>query len=70
MFGGILQPVLNLLGLGSSQGLLELVVDLLSPVIMALDPLLDFLLNLLGLQLGGADITVSDINVGRPGLLR
>ncbi|RCX29785.1 TadG family pilus assembly protein [Thioalbus denitrificans] len=70
LLGAILQPVLNLLGLGSSQGLLDLVVNLLSPVIMALDPLLDFLLNLLGLQLGGADITVSDINVGRPGLLR
>lgn len=69
LLGLLLQPVLTLLGLGSTQGLLDLVTALLTPILTALDPLLEFLLNLLGIKLAGADISVIDINVGRPELL-
>jgi uncharacterized membrane protein len=63
----VLMPILNLLGLGSSQGLLDLVAGLLTPVLQALDPLLSGLLDALGISLAGADISVLDVEDGEEG---
>jgi uncharacterized membrane protein len=65
----LLTPVLQILGLGSSQGLLDLVANLLAPVLQALDPLLSGLLNALGISVAGADIRVMDVEGGYPQLL-
>ncbi|MEF3075668.1 pilus assembly protein TadG-related protein [Methylobacter sp. Wu1] len=71
LLGSILNPVLDLLGLGRSDkyGLLNLVADLLKPVLRALDPLLSGLLKALGLSVAGADISVLNVEDGRPQLL-
>lgn len=68
--GSLLNFLLNALGLGGTDGILDLVLHALQPIISALSPLLDFLFNLLGLQVGGADISILDITVGRPELVR
>ncbi|MDD3676613.1 TadG family pilus assembly protein [Thauera propionica] len=66
----LLSPILDLLGLGDAQGLLDYLQRyLLSPVLEGLDVLLAPLLDLLGLNLAGADISVLDVSVTRPRLL-
>ncbi|MBF6648790.1 pilus assembly protein TadG-related protein [Methylobacter sp. BlB1] len=65
----VLSPLLDALGVGDSQGLLDWVAGLLKPVLWALDPLLSGLLNALGVSVAGADITVTDVEGGYPQLL-
>lgn len=69
--GGILGELLNLLlGEHTLEEVLKLVLELLAPVFGLLDSLLVPVLNLLGIQLGYADVTVFHLKCGAPQLVR
>lgn len=66
----ILLPILSLLGLGSANGLLDLVEGLLTGVLSGiLDPVLDPLLAMLGVSISGGEVTVLDVYMAPPALI-
>ena len=68
--GWALQLILDLLGLLGVDQLLDAVatalLDLLTPLLLALDDLLFALLSLLGVSVGNSDITVTALQVDPP----
>lgn len=68
---GVLGELLNLLlGTHTLEDVLKLVLELLTPVFGLLDSLLAPVLQLLGIQLGYADVTAFHLNCGAPQLVR
>lgn len=69
LVGGLLGPLLKIVGLGNKNGLLQIVTNLLKPVLNLLaQDVLEPIFNLLGLSLGNADVSVDSVIVNQPSL--
>lgn len=64
-FTGVLGGVLNALGAGALLGLLD---DLLAPLLQLLDLIIGTQLELLGISLGGADVSVKSLTIEQPAI--